>query len=76
MDMSKYKSFTKWNSPREFDYDTSTLKTDGYRIGGHFNKTNPDFKAYCKDLKNERKDLKIIDLGRDNNIVDVWIKDK
>ncbi|MDD3734961.1 MAG: hypothetical protein PHO31_00585 [Candidatus Pacebacteria bacterium] len=76
MNISKYKSFVNWDIPQEFDYDIDKLKEDGYEIKGRFNKTNPDFKEYCKDLKNGGEDIKIIALGEDNNRVDVWIKDK
>jgi len=72
--MSKYKSFIKWNIPKNFDYDTDVLEDNGYKIKGRFNKTNPEFKEYCKNLKDESKEFEIIDLGKNNNMIDIWVK--
>lgn len=71
--MKHYKSFAKWNIPESFDYDTEQLEIEGYRIKGHFNKTNPEYQEFCDELKKDGKELKIIDLGRED-MVDVWVK--
>jgi len=73
--MEKYKSFVKMiDIPEKFDYDIDVLKKDGYKFKGRFNKTNPDFEKYCKDLRNERKEIKIINLNKVDKKVDLWAK--
>ena len=75
MNTNKYKSFAGWTpKDSDFDYDTRALKNDSYQIKGRFDKRNPDFKEFCKKLRNERKHFKIIDQNRTDYKVDVWVK--
>lgn len=71
--MKHYKSFAKWNIPESFGYDIAQLEAKEYKIKGRFNKNNPEFQEFCDNLKNDKKELKIIDLDR-KNMVDIWVK--
>lgn len=82
MDIDKYKEvFAGGETGYKPEYDCSDLFAMGYEHVGHFNKTNPKFEEYKKDLEKEMCIFKIIDLDEEEspdnkNMVDIWIKEK
>lgn len=60
------------SQPAQFDYDTTTLGSEGYKCMYILDRKNPIFEEVISECKNQNVSYKIV--KRNENQDDIWIK--